>query len=152
MRQASWLIVVFFVLSGCATVTRGLSNQVQINSSPPGAEARTSMGHQCVTPCTLQFQRRDEFSVVISKAGFHTEEVAVQTRLAGAGAAGFVGNVVAGGVVGMAVDAASGATLEHCPNPVTITLQPANRPRARVDHAAACRVAPTEPGEGQEVR
>ena len=46
----------------------------------------------------------------------------VGTRVAGAGAAGFAGNVLVGGVVGMAVDAATGATLEHYPNPVMLTL------------------------------
>jgi hypothetical protein len=50
--------------------------------------------------------------------------VDVKTRLAGTGAAGFAGNIVAGGVVGMVVDASTGATLEHSPNPVTVILRP----------------------------
>jgi hypothetical protein len=61
-----------------------------------------------------------------------------------------VGNAVVGGVVGMAVDAASGATLEHCPNPVAVTLQPASRPRVPVDHMAACRHVPAAPGAGDD--
>jgi hypothetical protein len=101
-----------------------MTNQVQINSSPPEAQARTSMGHVCTTPCTLQFNRKDEFSVLISKPGYHTAEIAVTTRVAGAGAAGFAGNVLVGGVVGMGVDAVSGATLEHYPNPVSAALVP----------------------------
>lgn len=112
------------LLGACASVTRGMTEQVQINSSPQEAQARTSMGHVCTTPCTLQFSRKDEFSVLISKPGYHTTEVAVMTRVAGAGAAGFAGNVLLGGVIGMGVDAASGATLEHHPNPVTATLVP----------------------------
>jgi hypothetical protein len=48
----------------------------------------------------------------------------VQTRVAGAGAACFAGNVLIGGVVGMGVDAATGSTLEHYPNPVTVSLVP----------------------------
>lgn len=82
------------------------------------------MNHVCTTPCTLQFNRKDEFSVLISKPGYHTAEVAVTTRLASAGAAGFAGNVLLGGIVGMGVDAASGATLEHYPNPVSAKLTP----------------------------
>jgi len=110
--------------SGCATITRGTTDQVQINSSPPEAQARTSMGFTCITPCTLQTGRKDEFSVIITKPGYHTTEIPVRTQLAGAGAAGFAGNVILGGVVGMAADAATGATLEHFPNPVTVTLIP----------------------------
>ncbi len=112
------------LVGACASVTRGMTNQVQINSNPPEATAKTSMGHVCTTPCTLQFNRKDEFSVLISKPGYHTAEIAVTTRVAGAGAAGFAGNVLVGGVVGMGVDAVSGATLEHYPNPVTATLVP----------------------------
>jgi hypothetical protein len=101
-----------------------LTDQVQIVSDPPNAEARTSMGHACTTPCTLQFNRKDEFVVTASKPGYHSVEMPVTTRIAGAGAAGFAGNVLVGGVVGMAVDAASGATLEHYPNPVVLKMVP----------------------------
>jgi hypothetical protein len=51
----------------------------------------------------------------------------VGTRIAAGGAAGFAGNVLVGGVVGMAVDASTGATLEHYPNPVMLTLVPLRR-------------------------
>jgi hypothetical protein len=111
-------------LGGCASVTRGTTDQVQIVSEPPGADVRTSMGHNCQTPCTLQFSRKDEFSVTFSKPGYEPQTIAVGTRIAGSGAAGFAGNVLVGGVIGMGVDAATGATLEHFPNPVSATLQP----------------------------
>ena len=112
------------MLGACATITRGTTDQVQINSNPPEAQARTSMGFTCITPCTLQSGRKDEFTVIITKPGYHTVEVPVTTRVAPGGAAGFAGNVLLGGVVGMAADAATGATLEHFPNPVTVTLMP----------------------------
>jgi hypothetical protein len=54
--------------ASCATITRGTSEQIQIVSDPPGAEARTSMGFVCVTPCTLQVGRKDEFTVTVLKA------------------------------------------------------------------------------------
>ena len=122
--RAMVLFALAFVVSGCATITRGTTDQIQIHSNPPEAQARTSMGFSCVTPCTLQTSRKDEFSVLISNAGYHTVEVPVRTQVAGAGAAGFAGNIILGGVVGMAADAATGATLEHFPNPVTVTLTP----------------------------
>lgn len=110
--------------AGCSTITRGTTSQVQIVSSPSEATARTSMGYQCLTPCTVQVSRKDEFSVIVSKPGYHSAEMPVRTQLAGAGAAGFAGNVILGGVVGMGVDAATGSTLEHFPNPVVVTLTP----------------------------
>lgn len=118
-------------LAGCATVTRGTTDQMQIQSEPSGAYVRTSLNQSCTTPCTLQVGRKDEFSVVISKPGYATQEVQVRTQIAGSGAAGFAGNIIAGGVVGMGVDAATGATLEHVPNPVRVTLRPAGRGAGR---------------------
>jgi len=106
----------------CATITRGTTTQVQLHSNPPEAQARTSMGFVCITPCTLQVNRKDEFTVIFTKPGYHTVEIPVKTQVAGAGAAGFAGNIILGGVVGMAADAATGATLEHFPNPVSVTL------------------------------
>lgn len=116
-------------LGGCASVTRGWSEQVQITSEPEGADVRTSLSQACTTPCTLTVSRKDEFSVSFAKPGYRPQTVQVGTRVAGAGVAGFAGNVLVGGIVGMGVDAASGATLEHWPNPVVAVLQPAGPAR-----------------------
>jgi hypothetical protein len=126
MRNISILALIALALScgGCASVTRGWTEQMQITSNPADAQARTSLGQTCTTPCTLQVNRKDEFSVTISKPGYHSAEVAVTTRVAGAGVAGLAGNVLLGGVVGIGVDAVSGAALEHYPNPVVATLPP----------------------------
>jgi hypothetical protein len=125
-------------LAGCATITRGTTNQVQIQSDPPGALARTSTGFSCTTPCTITVSRKDEFSVVFSKPGYRDETVDVKTQVAGAGAAGFAGNILLGGIIGMGADAATGATLEHVPNPVGVTLVP-------VSPAPAAKPRPTRP-------
>lgn len=124
------LLLLLFVLlgpiglGGCASVTRGWSEQIQITSEPEGAEVRTSLSQACTTPCTLTVSRKDEFSVSLAKPGYQPQTVQVGTRIAGGGVAGFAGNVLVGGVIGMGVDAASGATLEHHPNPVVAVLQP----------------------------
>jgi len=111
-------------LGACATVTRGTTEQITFDSTPPAA-MRTSTGLTCpTTPCTVQVDRKSEFVATFSKEGYESQDVMVQTRVAGSGAAGFAGNVLIGGLVGMGVDAATGATLEHYPNPVTVSLVP----------------------------
>ena len=62
--------------------------------------------------------------MTFSKPGYVDERIDVKTQIAGSGAAGFAGNVILGGVVGMGVDAATGATYEHSPNPVRAVLRP----------------------------
>jgi hypothetical protein len=69
--------------------------------------------------------RKAEFIAVFTKDGYQRQEIPVSTRLASSGAAGFAGNVLLGGVIGMGVDASTGSTLEHYPNPVFATMQPA---------------------------
>lgn len=134
------------VLTGCATVTRGTTGDVQFTSEPSGALASTSLGSSCTTPCTLKFSRKDEFTVTFKLEGYEEQAVPVTAQVGGAGAAGLAGNVLIGGVVGMVADAASGATLEHSPNPVSVVLKklappprsapPRNAPRRPVRPAA----------------
>ncbi len=146
MRLFLVLLAAGLALGGCASVTRGWDNQIQINSNPPEANVRLSNGFGCQTPCTLKISRKEEFTAVISKPGFQTEQVFVKTQIAGAGAAGIAGNLILGGVIGMGVDAASGATLEHCPNPISITLRPVASRLPPSNPAALCSGAA---GDGQ---
>jgi hypothetical protein len=115
-------------LTGCATITRGTTEQLQIQSTPTEARATTSLGQSCVTPCTIQVSRKDEFTVSFQKDGYEPQQVEVKTQIAGTGAAGFAGNVLFGGIVGMGADVATGATLNHVPNPVRVDLLPLPQP------------------------
>jgi hypothetical protein len=113
------------ILGGCATVTRGTNDQVQLRSAPSGAIATASTGQSCTTPCTITVGRKDEFSVRFEKPGFISQDVQVKTQASGAGQAAMAGNLIVGGIVGMATDASTGATLDHVPNPVSVELRPA---------------------------
>jgi PEGA domain len=130
-RHVVGIVCSVALLSACATVTRGTTNKIQIMSEPSGAAVKTSLNQTCTTPCTLTVGRKDEFAITVSLAGYRDEIVEIKTRIAGEGAAGFVGNVIVGGVIGMGADAVTGATLEHFPNPVEVKLMrsgPAPKP------------------------
>lgn len=116
-------LVVAGGLAACGTVTRGTDEQVAFNSRPDGARAETSLGTACTTPCTLDVPRKKEFTVTMTKDGFESQTVRVRTRVAGAGAAGVAGNVLLGGVIGVGVDMATGAALDHDPNPVFVDFE-----------------------------
>ena len=119
------IILIAGSLSACATVVRGTTEDVVINYTPADANVSTSLNHSCNTsPCTVNVKRKDVFTVTASKPGFQTQSVEVNRKLSKRGAAGIAGNVVAGGLIGVGVDAASGATLDHYPNPVIIDLLP----------------------------
>ncbi len=97
---------------------------MEIDVTPANAEIRTSAGHACTGSCVINVPRKKEFTVTASARGYQTEIVDVDTRVSGKGAAGMAGNAIIGGVIGVGVDAVSGATLDHYPNPVIITLDP----------------------------
>lgn len=121
---------------GCASVTRGTTENISISSTPAGATAEISgldNPTACVTPCVVIAKRSAEITVTVNKEGYETQVIPLTREIPGSGAAGFAGNVLLGGLVGMGVDAATGAAMDHKPNPVTVTLQPvapASAPRA----------------------
>ena len=112
---------------GCASVTRGTTENISILSTPPGATADVAgldLPTACVTPCVVQAKRNADITVTFSKEGYQTQIIPLTKDIPATGAAGFAGNVLLGGLVGMGVDAATGAALDHKPNPVIVTLKP----------------------------
>ena len=106
------------LLTACATVVRGTSEQVSFTSSPRGALVSTSTGVQCITPCESNVKRRGDFDATFTLNGQRKVVNVNATTPIGVGAAAVVGNAILGGVVGLAVDLGSGALRQHSPNPV----------------------------------
>ena len=121
-------------LAGCASATRGWSENITVSTTPSEATATFNITGEppktCVTPCVMSVKRQDEITIEIVKDGYQPEMVALTKEIAATGAAGFAGNLLLGGVVGGVVDAASGAALDHKPNPVIVTLKPSVPPPA----------------------
>lgn len=127
-RQVLAAAFVAVGVSGCGSIVRGTDEPVAFLSDPPGAQVTTTKGYACpLTPCSIKVDRSDEFDATISKPGYVAQVVQVRTKVTGSGGASFAGNVLAGGVIGMGVDAATGAALDHTPNPVSVTLEPEKR-------------------------
>lgn len=111
-------------LGACATVTRGTTQAWTVETTPGGAAVRTTIGFACdATPCTFKMPRKSEFDVTITKPGYKTLTTHVTNEIAGGGAAGMAGNVLVGGIIGIGVDAASGATKDLKPNPLQVVLE-----------------------------
>lgn len=89
---------------------------VQLESLPVGAEARTSNGQTCKTPCSVSVPAADNFTVTFSLPKFQSETVQVQ-------------------VIRQPGDATTPESLLIDPNPVYAELQPAPPP-ARKGKAA----------------
>jgi hypothetical protein len=115
------------LIQGCATITRGTTEVLVIETTPSGAEVDMSNGLRCKTPCAMEVKRKTNIVLDITKDGYESARINVLSEVAGAGAAGMAGNVILGGVIGAGVDAATGATKRLTPNPVKVTLNPVEK-------------------------
>jgi hypothetical protein len=120
--QCFFLLSALFV-SGCATVTRSPYERFIIDTEPKGATVTLTSGETCISPCNLLKKRDEAFSCRVEKEGYEPAEVSIESKVAGAGAAGFAGNAAIGGLIGAGVDIYSGAALGLFPNPAFIELK-----------------------------
>jgi hypothetical protein len=103
-----------------------------IESDPPGAEAHTSIGGTCRTPCSLPVQVSDEFTVSYALTGYMPQTVPVRP------------------LPGESSVFGSGSPTQFDPNPVFAALQPAAPakpppPKRRKRPATAAAPRPIEP-------
>ena len=127
------IVALSVMLGGCASVTRGTTENISISSTPSGVEAVVSgleVPTTCTTPCAIVAKRSADITITFEKEGYQSQTVQLTKEVSGTGAAGFAGNLLAGGLIGMGVDAATGAATDHKPNPVIVTMQPSAPPRA----------------------
>ena len=83
-----------FMLAACSTTMPSLdfmksapqAESLAIESEPP-AEAKTSLGQSCRTPCQLSVQPDSEFSVTLALSGYQPQTVSVRPEAEGAAAA-----------------------------------------------------------------
>ena len=117
------LVAAVSLTTGCATVTRGTTQSVAIETTPQGAMIRSSTGPSCKAPCALDLKRSSDHTITATKAGYEPSSAVVTHQVSGGGAAGMAGNLVLGGIIGAAVDAGSGAMYDLTPNRVYIELE-----------------------------
>ncbi|MEP4198097.1 MAG: translation initiation factor 2 [Aliishimia sp.] len=116
-------IAALLATSGCATVARGSKDVLVVQSVPAGAQVSTSNGLSCdATPCLFELARRSELVVNFTKDGCAPMAITVTHKTAETGAAGVAGNILVGGIIGLGVDAATGASQDLDPNPVIAQL------------------------------
>jgi hypothetical protein len=121
MRRAFAMTVAALSLAGCSSFSTDSWNyfkstpptvQVQLESTPPGADARTSLGPGCKTPCSVSVTPPDGSSSFL-----------VNYAMPGKQPAGVPVNIVRvdGGMF-------SSNTVKVEPNPVVAELQPVGPP------------------------
>jgi hypothetical protein len=108
------------------------TEQLRVESEPPGADARTSQGQSCRTPCELTVPSGGELSVTVAMNGFQPQTVPVRAESASA--------------PGTRDSDSTGSIAHLQPNPVYVELQPAapakKRPAAPAKKKSTTAAAP----------
>ncbi len=124
-------ICAVLMLNGCATTITSNNISFPVKTVPEGASVSAfSKGlHQTVrcgkSPCTMNLRQTHDYMVTIKKNGYETQHIKVKSENSVEGDSGsLVGNAIAGGAIGLFVDAGSGADDRLFPGSLNLKLKP----------------------------
>jgi hypothetical protein len=126
------LVLVSLLFGGCATITKGSTQTVSINTPHVVGAVCTlsssSIGNRTITaPNTVSLEKGSDNIAVHCKKECYEDGVGV---IASSVEPMTAGNILIGGVVGLGVDAVSGAINKYDPE-ATIVMRPIKGCRAR---------------------
>jgi hypothetical protein len=120
VRLAS-LVVGVAALGGCASIIHGSTQEISIQSNPSGAVIAVNGVRNAQTPATLSLPRKSAQALEITLDGYRPFQMQLHR-----GTSGWVwGNIVFGGLIGLVVDASTGAMYKLTPEQVAAQLQSA---------------------------
>jgi hypothetical protein len=125
MNRFMIIVSLSIMLPGCATIFEGTSQSVSISTDPAGADCMierngTRIGQVNPTPGSIHVDKsKNDLSVLCTHAGYQPATVAQSPKFQGT----TFGNILFGGLIGVAVDAASGANFQY-PTEVRVSLAP----------------------------
>lgn len=117
MKYFSLLSILLFC--SCATIVNGKKEMFEVRTNPAGATAEI-YGQKCKTPCSFELRRGTNYLVRINKEGYKSKEI----PLDGKSTDGWVwGNLMIGGIIGLAVDYGSKAAYDFEPEELDLNLE-----------------------------
>lgn len=103
------IVVAIFVFHGCAAIFKGTSNTVDFSSDPSGAKVYINGAHTGTTPVSLKLESKRTYSIEFRKEGYEPRTYTITNHV---GAGWIILDVLLTGLVGIIVDAATGAWYE----------------------------------------
>ena len=118
VKRTFLLICSMLLLSSCATIMHGTKQSVGISSNPSNANVWLDRQYCGTTPLLVDMSRKDNHIVSLQLDGYQPYEVIFSRQLSG----WVFGNVVFGGIIGLAVDAISGGIYRLTPEQIEAQL------------------------------
>lgn len=125
--EFSLLLLTWQLLAGCATVTGGTSQTIEITSDPEGATVVFSpSGQEIVTPSIIKLDRSTDHVATFSLDGY--DETILRINRVQRGAVLGSALIPFYGAAALAIDALSDAEFNLYPDPIDVVLLPAGSP------------------------
>ena len=107
------------LIVSCATIIHGTKQSISLNSVPSGANVTRQGAHIGTTPAIVELPRNSTNVVLtFEKDGYEPIEIILNRKVDG----WIVGNIVFGGIIGLAVDFISGGAYKLSPAEVNAAL------------------------------
>jgi len=119
MGSIAVFILVPVALNACGSIIHGTTQQVSISSAPTGAQVTVDNMPLGETPVVGDLKRKDQHVVRVTLDGYAPYELALSRSVSG----WVAGNIVFGGIIGLAVDAITGGMYKLTPEQVNATLE-----------------------------
>ncbi len=108
------LVLLSSTLASCATIMHGTRQSIGVSSNPTDAWIYVDRNYVGNTPLVLELSRSENHIVRIELPGYMAYEVQLTKSVSG----WVFGNIVIGGLIGLAVDAVSGGIYKLSPDQV----------------------------------
>ena len=115
----SIVVLVVYLLGGCATIFKGSHNMVDFSSNPAGAKVYVNGALRGTTPINLKLESKRTYTIEFKKDGFETQTYTITNHVG----VGWIVLDVLFGLVPVIVDAATGAWYELDQNAVNAVLE-----------------------------
>ena len=112
-------LILVVLIYGCGTIMHGTSQDVGLSSNPSNAKVTIDGIPSGNTPVIVSLSRKDNHSVMIELEGFYP----YSNTLTGSVTGWVWGNILFGGLIGLAVDAISGGLYVLNPEQVAAELK-----------------------------
>lgn len=111
-------VLIVLAVVGCASIIHGKMQEVSFNSVPSKATVTVNGEVKGLTPLVADLKRKNNHNIVIELQGYEPYEIALKRATSG----WLLGNVLFGGLIGLAVDAITGAMYKLEPTVIETNL------------------------------
>lgn len=121
---------VSLIVIGCASIMHGARQDISVTSVPLGAKVTVNGVNMGATPSMIRLDRAaSSIALVFTKEGYEPVTVALNRRMDG----WLLGNIILGGLIGLAIDFATGSAYRLSPKEVNVVLSELKKQGANID-------------------